>query len=166
MFETSGAIELQNMSLSMYVMCSTKPHFPLLLTCLSQLLVQREADLFVENDNRETPCDCAEKQHHQDLALCLESQMVFSLAPEADGIEAEYAALDRREVQSHTLKGSRYGTCVLSRLYGDMYNIPNLSIRYYTDSSTETYAGNECLLLSLHILTFCIKSVFINVFYC
>uniref|UniRef100_A0A7N6C3I2 Ankyrin repeat and IBR domain-containing protein 1 n=1 Tax=Anabas testudineus TaxID=64144 RepID=A0A7N6C3I2_ANATE len=66
-------------------------------TCV-ELLVQREADLFAENENRETPCDCAEKQHHKDLALCLESQMVFSLAPEAEGIEAEYAALDRREL--------------------------------------------------------------------
>ncbi|XP_028984300.1 ankyrin repeat and IBR domain-containing protein 1-like [Betta splendens] len=63
-----------------------------------EFLVQREADLFAENENRETPCDCAEKQHHKDLALCLESQMVFSLAPEAEGIEAEYAALDRREL--------------------------------------------------------------------
>lgn len=67
---------------------------------LAQLLLQRGADLFVENENRETPCDCAEKQHHKDLALSLESQMVFSLAPEAEGIEAEYAALDRREVQN------------------------------------------------------------------
>ncbi|KAM8827264.1 ankyrin repeat and IBR domain-containing protein 1-like isoform 1-T4 [Synchiropus picturatus] len=66
-------------------------------TCV-ELLVQREADLFAENENRETPCDCAEKQHHKELALCLESQMVFSLAPEAEGIEAEYAALDRREI--------------------------------------------------------------------
>lgn len=66
-------------------------------TCV-EFLVQREADLFAENEDRETPCDCAEKQHHKELALCLESQMVFSLAPEAEGIEAEYAALDRREL--------------------------------------------------------------------
>ncbi|XP_030605213.1 ankyrin repeat and IBR domain-containing protein 1 [Archocentrus centrarchus] len=66
-------------------------------TCV-EMLVQREADLFAENENRETPCDCAEKQHHKELALRLESQMVFSLAPEAEGIEAEYAALDRREL--------------------------------------------------------------------
>ncbi|XP_071781582.1 ankyrin repeat and IBR domain-containing protein 1 [Centroberyx gerrardi] len=66
-------------------------------TCV-EFLVQREADLFAENENRETPCDCAEKQHHKELALSLESQMVFSLAPEAEGIEAEYAALDRREL--------------------------------------------------------------------
>lgn len=63
--------------------------------------MQRGADLFAENENRETPCDCAEKQHHKELALCLESQMVFSLAPEAEGIEAEYAALDRKEVKTH-----------------------------------------------------------------
>ncbi|XP_039973052.1 ankyrin repeat and IBR domain-containing protein 1-like [Xiphias gladius] len=66
-------------------------------TCVESL-VQREADLFAENENRETPCDCAEKQHHKELALCLESQMVFSIDPEAEGIEAEYAALDRREL--------------------------------------------------------------------
>lgn len=75
--------------------CCSKADFPALFP---QLLVQREADLFAENENRETPCDCAEKQHHEELALCLESQMVFSLAPEAEGIEAEYAALDRKEV--------------------------------------------------------------------
>ncbi|KAA8591559.1 hypothetical protein FQN60_016933 [Etheostoma spectabile] len=66
-------------------------------TCV-EFLVQRDADLFAENEDRETPCDCAEKQHHKELALCLESQMVFSLAPEAESIEAEYAALDRREL--------------------------------------------------------------------
>ncbi|XP_075869096.1 ankyrin repeat and IBR domain-containing protein 1-like isoform X2 [Nelusetta ayraudi] len=66
-------------------------------TCV-EFLVQRDADLFAENENRETPCDCAEKQHHKELALCLESQMVFSLVPEAEGVEAEYAALDRREL--------------------------------------------------------------------
>lgn len=78
---------------------------------LAQFLVQREADLFAENESRETPCDCAEKQHHKELALCLESQMVFSLAPEAEGIEAEYAALDRREVQYNIPRSRGYTTC-------------------------------------------------------
>lgn len=55
-------------------------------------------DLFAENENKDTPCDCAEKQHHKELALNLESQMVFSRDPEAESIEAEYAALDKREV--------------------------------------------------------------------
>lgn len=54
--------------------------------------------MFAENENKDTPCDCAEKQHHKDLALSLESQMVFSRDPEAEEIEAEYAALDKREV--------------------------------------------------------------------
>ncbi|XP_036452245.1 ankyrin repeat and IBR domain-containing protein 1 isoform X2 [Colossoma macropomum] len=65
-------------------------------TCV-ELLVTRNADLFAENENKETPCDCAEKQHHKELALSLESQMVFSTDPNAEDIEAEYAALDRRE---------------------------------------------------------------------
>ncbi|XP_028926422.1 ankyrin repeat and IBR domain-containing protein 1 isoform X1 [Ornithorhynchus anatinus] len=62
-----------------------------------ELLVKHGGDLFAENENKDTPCDCAEKQHHTDLALNLESQMVFSRDPEADDIEAEYAALDKRE---------------------------------------------------------------------
>lgn len=62
--------------------------------------MKREADLFAENENKETPCDCAERQHHKELALSLESQMVFSTDPNAADIEAEYAALDRREVSA------------------------------------------------------------------
>lgn len=83
-----------------YVSAQYLPRFSFSCLPLSQFLVQRDADLFAENENRETPCDCAEKQHHKELALCLESQMVFSLVPEAEGVEAEYAALDRREVQA------------------------------------------------------------------
>ncbi|XP_069504533.1 ankyrin repeat and IBR domain-containing protein 1 isoform X2 [Ambystoma mexicanum] len=62
-----------------------------------ELLVKHGGNLFAENENKDTPCDCAEKQHHKDLALNLESQMVFSRDPEAEDIEAEYAALDKRE---------------------------------------------------------------------
>uniref|UniRef100_A0A8C2G4Y2 RBR-type E3 ubiquitin transferase n=1 Tax=Cyprinus carpio TaxID=7962 RepID=A0A8C2G4Y2_CYPCA len=65
-------------------------------TCV-EFLVKRGADLFAENEIKETPCDCAERQHHKELALSLESQMVFSTDPHAEDIEAEYAALDRRE---------------------------------------------------------------------
>ncbi|XP_059568258.1 ankyrin repeat and IBR domain-containing protein 1 isoform X5 [Myotis daubentonii] len=65
-------------------------------TCV-EILVKHGGDLFAENENKDTPCDCAEKQHHKDLALNLESQMVFSRDPEAEEIEAEYAALDKRE---------------------------------------------------------------------
>lgn len=65
-------------------------------TCI-ELLVRNGSNLFAENENKDTPCDCSEKQNHKDLALKLESQMVFSRDPEADDIEAEYAALDKRE---------------------------------------------------------------------
>ncbi|XP_063308518.1 ankyrin repeat and IBR domain-containing protein 1 [Pelobates fuscus] len=65
-------------------------------TCV-ELLVKSGSDLFSENENKDTPCDCAEKQHHKDLALKLESLMVFLRDSEADDIEAEYAALDKRE---------------------------------------------------------------------
>ncbi|XP_067112017.1 ankyrin repeat and IBR domain-containing protein 1-like isoform X2 [Osmerus mordax] len=43
-----------------------------------ELLVQGEASLFVEDEDKLTPCDHAERCHHTDLALSLESQMVFS----------------------------------------------------------------------------------------
>ncbi|XP_071378115.1 ankyrin repeat and IBR domain-containing protein 1 [Centroberyx affinis] len=46
-----------------------------------ELLVQSEADLFVEDEDKLTPCDHAERQHHTELALSLESQMVFSSSP-------------------------------------------------------------------------------------
>ncbi|KAB0392579.1 hypothetical protein E2I00_007334 [Balaenoptera physalus] len=64
---------------------------------LKTVNIKHGGDLFAENENKDTPCDCAEKQHHKDLALNLESQMVFSRDPEAEEIEAEYAALDKRE---------------------------------------------------------------------
>lgn len=66
-----------------------------------QLLVKHGGDLFAENENKDTPCDCAEKQHHKELALNLESRMVFSHDPEAESIEAEYAALDKKEVREY-----------------------------------------------------------------
>lgn len=43
-----------------------------------ELLIQSEADLFVEDEEKLTPCDHAERHHHTELALNLESQMVFS----------------------------------------------------------------------------------------
>ncbi|XP_068188533.1 ankyrin repeat and IBR domain-containing protein 1-like [Antennarius striatus] len=43
-----------------------------------ELLIQCEADLFVEDEDKLTPCDHAERHHHTELALSLESQMVFS----------------------------------------------------------------------------------------
>ncbi|XP_041867343.1 ankyrin repeat and IBR domain-containing protein 1-like isoform X2 [Melanotaenia boesemani] len=45
-----------------------------------ELLIQSEADLFVEDEDKLTPCDHAERHHHTELALSLESQMVFSSA--------------------------------------------------------------------------------------
>lgn len=38
------------------------------------------APLFVENLQKETPCDCAEKTGHGEIALYLESKMVFSVS--------------------------------------------------------------------------------------
>jgi hypothetical protein len=47
--------------------------------CLLQLLVAYGSPLFVENAGKDTPCDCAEKCGHSEIALYLESKMVFSV---------------------------------------------------------------------------------------
>ena len=44
-----------------------------------KLLVSFGAPLFIENSAKETPCDCAEKAGHSQIALYLESKMVFSV---------------------------------------------------------------------------------------
>lgn len=80
--------------------CSTVSHplFP----CF-QLLIQSEADLFVEDEEKLTPCDLAERHHHTELALSLESQMVFS-PPSAQQSNAdahgETALLQYKEVRA------------------------------------------------------------------
>ncbi|XP_029650318.1 ankyrin repeat and IBR domain-containing protein 1 isoform X2 [Octopus sinensis] len=43
-----------------------------------ELLVQNGSPLFIENVDQLTPCDIAEKNGHGDIALFLESKMVFS----------------------------------------------------------------------------------------
>ncbi|XP_041374912.1 ankyrin repeat and IBR domain-containing protein 1-like isoform X2 [Gigantopelta aegis] len=43
-----------------------------------ELLVQYGAPLFMENEDNLTPCDCADKNGNSDIALYLESKMVFS----------------------------------------------------------------------------------------
>ena len=45
-----------------------------------QLLVLRDAPLFSENAQKHTPCDCAEKSGNNNIALYLESKMVFSVS--------------------------------------------------------------------------------------
>ncbi|XP_063408346.1 ankyrin repeat and IBR domain-containing protein 1-like, partial [Mytilus trossulus] len=50
-----------------------------------EMMVQHGAPLFQENCDNQTPCDSAEKGGHADIALYLESKMVFS----ADGPELD-----------------------------------------------------------------------------
>ncbi|KAM9776852.1 ankyrin repeat and IBR domain-containing protein 1 [Syngnathus typhle] len=54
-----------------------------------ELLIRSEADLFIEDDDKLTPCDHAERHHHTELALSLESQMVFSSSPLAKRSDAD-----------------------------------------------------------------------------
>jgi ankyrin repeat protein len=48
-------------------------------TCV-QTLVAHGAYLFVENMEHSTPCDLAERNGHKDIALFLESKMIFSVS--------------------------------------------------------------------------------------
>ena len=45
-----------------------------------QLLVCHSAPLFTDNSQKQTPCDCAEKCGNENIALYLESKMVFSVS--------------------------------------------------------------------------------------
>ena len=63
-----------------YVLFDNKVLFSNLDCCLFQLLVTRGAPLFKENGQKQTPCDCAEKNSHGNIALYLESKMVFSVS--------------------------------------------------------------------------------------
>uniref|UniRef100_A0A8C9TD97 Ankyrin repeat and IBR domain-containing protein 1 n=1 Tax=Scleropages formosus TaxID=113540 RepID=A0A8C9TD97_SCLFO len=66
-----------------------------MVTCV-ELLLRSDVDLFAENESKETACDCAERWQHRDLALRLESHMVFSRGPEAEDVQVQCAALDQR----------------------------------------------------------------------
>ena len=46
----------------------------------SKSLVSHGAYLFVENQDRSTPCDLAERFGNKDIALYLESKMIFSVS--------------------------------------------------------------------------------------
>ena len=44
------------------------------------MLLEHSASMFVENADKDTPCDCAERHQHIDIAQLLESKMVFSVS--------------------------------------------------------------------------------------
>lgn len=75
-------------------------------------MIQSEADLFVEDEDKLTPCDLAERHQHMELALSLESQMVFSppaalqqqQQPSADA-HGEVALLQYKEVRPAAAAG-------------------------------------------------------------
>ncbi|KAL3854879.1 hypothetical protein ACJMK2_014115 [Sinanodonta woodiana] len=73
-----------------------------------ELLVQWGAPLFKENNDNQTPCDCAESAGHSEIALFLESKMVFSNDPSSEDIEEipvslateeEYSGLRAQDLQ-------------------------------------------------------------------
>ncbi|XP_063955121.1 ankyrin repeat and IBR domain-containing protein 1-like [Lytechinus pictus] len=63
---------------------------------LVETLLENGACLFVENGDKETPCDCAEKNRYYDIAQLLESKMVFSQMSEDEVVE-ELSAISYEE---------------------------------------------------------------------
>lgn len=45
--------------------------------CVELLVSQQNAALFIENNEKMTPCDLAMKSNHHDIARLLEARMVF-----------------------------------------------------------------------------------------
>lgn len=43
------------------------------------MLISKGADMFLENEAKETACDCAERCGHFETAEFLETKMVFSV---------------------------------------------------------------------------------------
>ncbi|XP_056009769.1 ankyrin repeat and IBR domain-containing protein 1-like isoform X2 [Ostrea edulis] len=63
-------------------------------------LVQSGAPLFTENKERQTPCDCAEEGGHAEIALYLESKMVFSSVGNDDDETEDVASIMEPEEYS------------------------------------------------------------------
>ena len=73
-FEVFLLIVLVNLLKAVFCCCQK-----CIVCVMFQLLVSFGASLFVENGAKETPCDCAEKHGYAQIALYLESKMVFSV---------------------------------------------------------------------------------------
>ncbi len=56
--------------------------------------------MFVENMDKDTPCDCAERHQHVDIAQLLESKMVFSPNKEEEEASEEVGAIQYEETYS------------------------------------------------------------------
>uniref|UniRef100_A0A7N6A2C4 Ankyrin repeat and IBR domain-containing protein 1 n=1 Tax=Anabas testudineus TaxID=64144 RepID=A0A7N6A2C4_ANATE len=88
-----------------------------------ELLIQSEADLFVEDEDKLTPCDHAERHHHTELALSLESQMVFS-SSSAQQSNTDFAFLSKNPYEGLKLQDLRRLKDMLIVETADMLQAP------------------------------------------
>ncbi|XP_071791878.1 uncharacterized protein [Asterias amurensis] len=65
-----------------------------------EMLLEHAASMFVENMDKDTPCDCAERHQHVDIAQLLESKMVFSPNKEEEEASEEVGAIQYEETYS------------------------------------------------------------------
>ncbi|XP_038072929.1 ankyrin repeat and IBR domain-containing protein 1-like [Patiria miniata] len=67
---------------------------------LVEMLLEHNASMFVENADKETPCDSAERHQHIDIAQLLESKMVFSSPTNEEEDVEEIGAIQYEEAYS------------------------------------------------------------------
>uniref|UniRef100_A0A3Q3EA76 Ankyrin repeat and IBR domain-containing protein 1 n=1 Tax=Labrus bergylta TaxID=56723 RepID=A0A3Q3EA76_9LABR len=78
---------------------STCLHYAAAAGMKSCVEVRKSADLFVEDEDKLTPCDHAERHHHTELALSLESQMVFSSSSSQQSNTDPYEGLKLQDLR-------------------------------------------------------------------
>ncbi|XP_060599500.1 ankyrin repeat and IBR domain-containing protein 1-like [Ruditapes philippinarum] len=89
-----------------------------------ETLVNHACPLFVENTGNHTPCDCAESQGYSEIALYLESKMVFSNDGCTDEIEEAPPQIDSEEYSGLRAQDLQEAKDQLLVETADMLSIP------------------------------------------
>ncbi|XP_045177754.2 ankyrin repeat and IBR domain-containing protein 1-like [Mercenaria mercenaria] len=87
-------------------------------------LVNHSCPLFVENTDNQTPCDCAESKEYNEIALYLESKMVFSNDGTTDEIEEVPPQVDSEEYSGLRAQDLQEAKDQLLVETADMLSIP------------------------------------------
>ncbi|KAL4216921.1 Ankyrin repeat and IBR domain-containing protein 1 [Mactra antiquata] len=89
-----------------------------------EVLVNHSCPLFLENTENQTPCDCAESSGYNDIALYLESKMVFSNDGTTDEIEEQAPHIDSEEYSGLRAQDLQEAKDQLLVETADMLSIP------------------------------------------
>lgn len=94
-----------------------------LKSCVESL-VNHGSPLYVENQQGQTPCDCAESREFYDIALYLESKMVFSNDANSCGIDEAPPEIDSEEYSGLRAQDLQEAKDQLLVETADMLSIP------------------------------------------